>query len=97
MDATYPNAITSYGLKAYAIPAVMDNDKEAMQCAITSSLNIDYDNPRIIMIDNSLQIEHILISEVMIPEAENTEGLVLHGEPFELEFDAEGNLVTSIL
>ena len=93
---TYPNAITGYGLTAYAIPVVMDNDKEAMQAAVASSIGIDYQNPRIIMIDNSLEIEHILISEAMIPEAEKIPELVMHGEPFELEFDEGGNLLTPI-
>ncbi len=95
-DDTYPNAITGYGLTAYAIPVVMDNDKEAMQAAVASSIGIDYQNPRIIMIDNSLEIEHILISEAMIPEAEKIPELVIHGEPFELEFDEGGNLLTPI-
>ena len=95
-DDTYPNAITGYGLTAYAIPVVMDNDMEAMQAGIASSLGIDYANPRVIMIDNSLEIEHILISEAMIPEAEKISQLVLHGEPFELEFDDQGSLLTKI-
>ena len=67
-----------------------------MQAAVASSLDIDYDAPRIIMIDNSLEIEHILISEAMIPEAEKIDEITIVSEPFELEFSAEGDLLTKI-
>lgn len=96
MDDTYPNGITSYNTSCYMFPMIMDNDKEVMQAAVASSLDIDYDAPRIIMIDNSLEIEHILISEAMIPEAEKIDEISIVSEPFELEFSAEGDLLTKI-
>jgi hypothetical protein len=51
------------------MPIIVDNDEEVFKTAVASSINIDYENPRIIVINNSLEIEDILISEVMIREA----------------------------
>ena len=93
-DDTYPNFITSYDPTAYRIPVIVDNDEEVLKAAVASALNIDYDNPRVIIINNSLEIEDILISEAMIKEAENIPQIAISGEPFELEFDRDGNLVT---
>ncbi len=93
-DDTYPNFITSYDPTAYRIPVIVDNDEEVLKAAVASALNIDYDNPRVIIINNSLEIEDILISEAMIKEAENMPQIAISGEPFELEFDRDGNLVT---
>ena len=95
-DDTYPNAITSYDTSAYRIPVITDNDKEVLEACVASSLGIDYDNPRIIIIDNSLEIEDILISQSMVKEAENIKQLSIQSEPFSLEFDEKGNLLTRI-
>ena len=55
-------------------------------------MGIDADRPRIIIIKNSLEIENILVSEAMIDEINNTPGMKVLGEPFELKYDDEGNL-----
>ena len=94
MDDTYPNFVTSYSPSAFMIPIIVDNDEEVLKTAVASSVNIDYKNPRIIIIDNSLDIEDILISESMIEEAENIPQLTVEGEPFYLDFDSKGNLTT---
>lgn len=93
-DDTYPNFITSYDPTAYRIPVIVDSDEEVLKAAVASALNIDYDDPRVIIINNSLEIEDILISEAMIKEAMSIPQISISGEPFELEFDSEGNLVT---
>ncbi|MBR2531612.1 MAG: DUF2088 domain-containing protein [Lachnospiraceae bacterium] len=96
-DDTYPNGITSYNTSAFRVPMIMDNDLEVMQACVASSLDIDYASPRMIIIDNSLEIGHILISEVMIPQTESIPELTIESDPFELEFDGAGNLLTKIL
>lgn len=93
-DNTYPNFITDYGPSAYKIPVIVDSDEEVMKTAVATCLQIDYQNPRIIIIKNSLEIESILISEALIPEAQKKDNLTIEGEPFFLEFDPQGNLLT---
>ncbi len=93
-DDTYPNFITSYDPVAYRIPVIVDSDLEVLKASVASALNIDYNNPRIIIINNSLEIEDILISEAMIGEANESGHIEISSEPFELEFDGCGNMVT---
>ncbi len=95
-DATYPNAVTDHDSSTYKIPLIVDNEREAMQTAMAICLNIDYENPRIIILKNSLEIEDILISETLIPEAKTREELTIVSQPFDLEFDEAGDLKTVI-
>lgn len=95
-DATYPNAVTDHDSSTYKIPLIVDNEREAMQTAMAICLNIDYENPRIIILKNSLEIEDILISEALVPEAKLLENLTMMSQPFDLEFDDEGNLCTML-
>jgi Domain of unknown function (DUF362) len=94
-DGTYPSFVTCYSPMAFMMPIIVDNDEEVFKTAVASSVDIDYENPRIVIIKNSLEIENILISEVMIKEAEAIPQLTIEGEPFSLTFDAEGNLTTT--
>lgn len=56
---------------------------------------VSIENPRIIIIKNSLEIENILISESMIKEAHLIDQIeILDNEAFELSFDENGNLNT---
>lgn len=94
LDDTYPNAITSYNTSAYKMPVIVDSDEEVMKAAIATCLKIDYDNPRVIVINNSLEIEEILISEAMVKDAEKMDTLKIHSEPFYIEFDKDGKFLT---
>ena len=95
-DDTYPNAVTDHDSSVYKIPLIAENEKECIQTSMAICLNMDVNNPRIIILKNSLEIEDMLISEALIPEANTREQLTITSEPFELEFDSEGNLATQI-
>ncbi len=95
-DDTYPNAVTDHDSSVYKIPLIAENEKECIQTSMAICLNMDVNNPRIIILKNSLEIEDMLISEALIPEAKTREQLTITSEPFELEFNSEGNLVTQI-
>ncbi|MDR0539995.1 MAG: lactate racemase domain-containing protein [Spirochaetaceae bacterium] len=91
-DATYVNAATSRGLDQVKIPCVMDNDKEAIQLALRTSLGADKNAPRVIRVPDSLHTETIWISEAMCKEAESNNKLNIIGGPEDWPFDANGNL-----
>jgi len=93
-DTTYPNAITDHTPDGYKIPIIADNDKEAIQAALATCMDIDADYPRMIFINNTLEIERILVSEAMVGEAKQVPQLTVEGEPFELTFDDCGALTT---
>ncbi|MDD5922433.1 MAG: hypothetical protein PUC44_04555, partial [Eubacteriales bacterium] len=93
-DDTYANAITDHDSSVYKIPLVIDNEKEVIQCCMAICLHADPKAFRIIILKNSLEVETMLISEALIPEAEQQEKLTILSEPFELTFDGDGNLTT---
>lgn len=93
-DHTYPNAITDQSFAAYKVPMIVDSDEESLHTGIAVALGIDQQRPRIVIVKNSLEVENILASESMIPEVEQTPGMRVEGEPFELTFDKTGNLLT---
>lgn len=93
-DHTYPNAITDQCFAAYKVPMIVDSDEESLHTGIAVALGIDQQRPRIVIVKNSLEVESILASESMIPEVEQTPGMRVEGEPFELTFDKTGNLLT---
>ena len=92
LASMYPNAITCTVLGGVRIPIVLRNDRECIQCCIKSCNMIDKSNPRVVRIPNSLHLQHILLSEAYLEEAKSIPGLVIESEPFEMEFNQEGNL-----
>ena len=70
----------------------MDNDRQAIRAALKCSFDIDFDNPRIIRIHNTLCMGEMYISEAMLPEAQANPNIEIIGEPEEFKFDENGNL-----
>ena len=93
LDVTYPNAITSTVLEPVKIPPIMENDKLAIQLCLHTANEIDRKAPRIIRISNTLELENIMVSEAMLEEARKNPDMAVEGEPEELAFDREGNLL----
>jgi hypothetical protein len=90
-DATYVNAITSRGIDFVRIPAIVDNDREAIQLALRTCVGHDKDNPRIIRITDSLHTETFYISETMRDEAIK-KGLEILEGPQDWPFNRDGNI-----
>jgi hypothetical protein len=91
-DATYVNAVTSRGIDFVRIPAIAENDREAIQLALRTCVCQDKNKPRIIRINDSLHTETLYISEALVDEAKaNTKIEILEG-PVDWPFDKDGNL-----
>ena len=95
-DATYPNAITDHDSSVFKVPLIMDNEFDCIRASMAICLHMDTCSPRVIILKNSLEIEDILISEALIPEAQSRKELTIVGEPFYLEFDENGAMLTQI-
>ncbi|NCB00762.1 MAG: DUF2088 domain-containing protein [Spirochaetia bacterium] len=91
-DAAYPNALTCTVLMGAKIPVILKNDKNAIQAAIFTSVDIDKKNPRIVRIANTSHISTIIVSEALKQEVLEDDGLELLEEFTEVEFDEKGNL-----
>ncbi len=98
-EKMYPNCLTSTVLKSAGIPIIVATDKEAIQLCIRTLNNVDKEKVRIIRIPNSLHIGNIMLSEDYYEDVirGTYKGLEAEGDPQFMEFDGDGNLVTSIL
>jgi Uncharacterized conserved protein (DUF2088). len=94
-DETYPNFVTGYDPVVYMMPIIVDSDEEVFKTAVATCMGIDYANPRIVVINNSLDISTLLVSESLAPEAEKIPQVSVESEPFFADFDKEGNLLTA--
>ena len=92
LDATYVNAVTARSLDYVRIPAITENDREAVQLALRCCIGHDPEQPRIIRISDSMHTGTILISEAMKKEAEKNKKLEIIGEAEDWSFDNLGNL-----
>lgn len=93
LTAMYLNAITSTVLQGVAIPIIMKNDKETIQVCLKSCTNINRNNPRVVRISNTLELEEIWLSEAYWEEIQNKDNISIETKPEELKFTDEGNLI----
>lgn len=89
---TYPNAITSRTPMAVRMPVIMPNDYDAIRAGIVAAWGVDYENPRIIRIKNTMCLDNVLISEALLPQARLLNGVHIDATPIRLRFDRNGNL-----
>lgn len=92
-DKIYANGLTSTVVAPTKIPTTLDNDRQALQAAIKTSNILDFTKVRLVRIKNTLEVGVIEVSESMLPEVKNNPNLEVLSEPYEFEFDANGNLV----
>ncbi|UCH21490.1 MAG: DUF2088 domain-containing protein [Deltaproteobacteria bacterium] len=92
--ATYMNAITSSCPEAVRIPPYYDSDREVIEAALKTIGDIEPEKARIVHILNTLKLEKMLISEVMLPEAEQIDNISITGSANQMKFDATGNLIS---
>lgn len=91
-EAFYINSITSTVLTLARVPMIMANHKECIQVCIRSLVGTDKAHPRVIRIPDTLHLEYILLSEAYYEEVRDRSDMEIVSEPFELDFDENGNL-----
>ena len=92
VDATYPNAVTSTLVNLVKIPIFTHSDEHAIKLAVRICNMIDKAQPRIVRIENSMDLEHIWVSEALADEVRRHPHMELEGEPEPWPFDKDGNL-----
>ncbi|MDC3416224.1 lactate racemase domain-containing protein [Aquibacillus salsiterrae] len=86
------NVITSSFLDRAKIPIVLDNDKQAMEAALRGSWGIPKDKIRFMRIKNTLHIEQVIVSESILEEIKNLEGIKVIENLHPLTYNVEDNL-----
>ena len=92
VDCTYPNVVTSTVLCTPKIPLFTHSDKTCIQIALRTCNYIDRENPRIVRIQDTMNLEEIYISEAMLKEAKESPHIQVSDELKDWDFDEEGNL-----
>ena len=87
---TNENVITSTFLHRAMIPIILDNDLEAMRTAIRCCWGVIPEKARIIRIANTLHLEHMYVSEALLPEIEAIDDVEIVGDLEEMKFDSNG-------
>ena len=95
-NATYFNMFTSTVLGVGKIPMVLEDDRMCIQAAIRTLNGVDKDRVRVIYLKNTLSLGTVMISETLLDEAKNTEGIEILEQPRPLRFDSDGNLLELI-
>ena len=94
--ASYMNAITSSCPEAVRIPPYYESDREALETALKTIGDIEPEKARIVRILNTLKLEEMMISESMLPEAEQMDKVSIIDSPQPMAFDAQGNLASEL-
>jgi hypothetical protein len=93
LHATWINALTSTNLPSSRIPIFMPNDRLAIAAALKTCGKSDPAQARVAWVQNTLSLDAIRISEPLWKEIADRPEFTQAGEPSQLPFDHEGNLV----
>lgn len=89
---TYPNLLTAGFPEPGKMPMLLDNQKLTIQAAIKTAALTDSSQVRMVRIKDTLHLGEIEISEAMLTEAKALENIEILSEPYELNFNEDGDL-----
>lgn len=91
--STYMNVITSKYPAGGRLPMVVDNDRQALFLALASAHRVDVETAHIARIKNTKDVEHLWVSEPMLPELMASGKVEQLSEPRDIAFDANGMFI----
>lgn len=92
-QSTYANALTSTVSIPVKVPIIMETDRDAIQAAVKTCFARDLSRARVVRLKDTLHLGEIWISESMLEDARKNPEIEVCGEPAEIQFDADGNLI----
>lgn len=92
-QSTYANALTSTVSVPVKVPIIMETDRDAIQAAVKTCFARDLSRARVVRLKDTLHLGEIWISESMLEDALKNPEIEVCGEPAEIQFDADGNLI----
>lgn len=91
-ENSLPNVITNNVVELIKVPAVLENDRLAIQAAIATLTFTDKEHPRMIRIKNTADLNEIYVSEALKEECSHMNMVQWESEFQEMDFDSQGNL-----
>jgi len=94
LRSCYINAMTSGlgGPQRGQIPMAMPTDRDAIAAAILTCGRADLDNARLVRMPDTLDLEHLLVSESLRDEVEADAGLEVLATAAPMSFDSDGQI-----
>ena len=93
-QSTRINTITGSHPTAGMVPLVYPNDREAIEAALQTVGLVEPETSGIVQIYDTLELSEVVVSETYLEEINSRDDLDIISGPFELPFDAEGNLAS---
>ena len=94
-EKTWINAFTASNPQGGVCPPHFPGDREPIERILPTCGRLDVDECSIAWIRDTQQLSELAVSENVLAEALSHDGVEQIGDPFELTFDAEGNLEPS--
>jgi hypothetical protein len=92
----YMNSITAAGTEATRIPAVLADDRTAIQAMVATCWRSDLENARLCQIRSTLHLNEILVSPSLFADVEDDPDAERLSDPAPLQFSAAGELLTRV-
>lgn len=86
------NANTGSHPTSAMVPQAFETDREAIEAAVQTIGLVPPEQSRIVQIFDTLELSEVVVSETYLDEINSRDDLEILSGPFELPFDAEGNL-----
>jgi hypothetical protein len=96
LGITYTNALTSNAPAAAKLPMIYETDREAIGAALTTIGLTEPRDAKVVRIRNTLALEHLHISEALLPAARERGTVEILDGPFGFGFDSAGNLIGDV-
>lgn len=91
-NITQINSMTGNHPTAAGIPAWYETDQLVLEQALQTIGLVEPENARVVQVPNTLHLGEVLVSEAYLPDVEARDDLEIIAGPFDMPFDAEGNL-----
>lgn len=93
LEFMYMNAFTSkMVIPLIKIPMIAKTDQQAIGVMLRTCVRVKKGEEKIVYIKNTLELSEICVSESLARQLEKDHRFEIVSEPFEMTFDAEGNL-----
>jgi len=93
LEATYANGLTSTVCAPTKLATTLENDYYAIKAAVKTCNILDYTTCKLVRIQDTLHLGEIEISINLLEAARQHPDIEILTEPYDLTFDAEGNIV----
>lgn len=90
-EVTRLNVLTACSPTGAKTPVVLPDDREAIRAAVQTS-PLRPEGPRVVYARDTLELEHVLVSEACCPLVEGQAGIEIVSAPAPLSFDERGRL-----